>query len=60
MGANPMQASGVLLFLLAFVMIAAGVAAGARLALMFAGAALLAVSAVVLAKAKPREEKEEA
>jgi hypothetical protein len=54
MGANPKQALGLLLFLAAFVLIAAGVAGGGVLWIVV-GLALLAASAAVFIKAKPLE-----
>jgi len=45
MGANPKQASGLLFFLLAFVLIAAGLAMSGNLLLILIGIVLLGVSA---------------
>ena len=54
MGANPKQAFGLLLFLVAFVLIAACMA-GCGVLWFVIGLALLAASAAVFIKAKPLE-----
>ena len=54
MGANPKQAFGLLLFLVAFVLIAA-CGAGYGVLWFVVGLALLAASAAVFIKAKPLE-----
>lgn len=59
MGANPTQAQGVLLFFLAFVLIAAGFASGGSLVLIGAGVAVLALSCMLFLKCKPWEHKED-
>ncbi|PYT21361.1 MAG: hypothetical protein DMG58_32375 [Acidobacteria bacterium] len=58
MGANPKQASGLLFFLLAFVLIAAGLAMSGNLLLILIGIVLLGVSAMIFLKAKPLENEE--
>jgi len=55
MGANPTQALGVAVFLIAFVFIAAGLAAGGSLLWILLGLVLLAVSLGILYRAKPWE-----
>ncbi len=57
MGSNPTQAWGLILFLVAWVVIAAGMAGGGILVLLV-GIALLAASFGVLLKAKPLEHME--
>jgi hypothetical protein len=57
MGANSTQALGVTLFLIAFVFIAASMAAGGVL-LLVVGLALLLGSAAAFLKAKPWEHRE--
>ena len=59
MGANPTQAQGVLLFFVAFVLIAAGLASGGSLILILAGLAALGVSCALFLKCKPWEHKED-
>ena len=54
MGANSTQAVGVTAFLIAFTLIAAGIAAGGMI-LSLVGVVLLAVSLGVFRKAKPWE-----
>ena len=58
MGANPTQARGVLIFLIAFVLLAAGLAGG-RTVLLLAGLMVLGVSAALLFRCKPWEHQEE-
>ena len=58
MGAKPKQASGLLFFLLAFVLIAAGLAMSGNLLLILIGIVLLGVSAMIFLKAKPLENEE--
>ncbi|MCX6627888.1 MAG: hypothetical protein NTW28_09695 [Candidatus Solibacter sp.] len=55
MGSNPKQALGLVLFLIGWVLIAAGAAMDGSVLLIVAGIALLAGSAAVLIKAKPLE-----
>ena len=57
MGANSTQAIGVSAFIVAFTLIAAGIAAGGIL-VSLVGVVLLAVSLGVFRKAKPWEEAE--
>ena len=57
MGANSTQAIGVTAFLIAFTVIAAGIAAGGMI-VSLVGVILLAVSLGVFRKAKPWEEAE--
>ncbi len=59
MGANPTQAQGILLFLIAFVLIAAGLASGGSFVPIMAGLAALGVSCVLFLKCKPWEHKED-
>jgi riboflavin transporter FmnP len=59
MGSNATQAQGVLLFLLAFTLIAAGLAADISYIAVLAGVLLLAGSAVLFVKCKPWEHNEE-
>ena len=58
MGANTTQALGVSVFLIAFVLISAGMAMGGSLVLILLGLVLLAVSMGILLKAKPWEHME--
>lgn len=58
MGANPKQAMGILVFLVAFVLIAAAAALGSIL-LGLLGVAVLAASIAIFLKAKPLEYIEE-
>lgn len=55
MGANPTQALGVSVFLISFVFIAAGMAAGGNLLLILLGLVLIGVSLGISLKAKPWE-----
>jgi hypothetical protein len=59
MGANPTQAQGVALFLIAFVLIACGFAAGGSIMYILGGLALLAVACGLFMKAKPWEQRED-
>jgi len=58
MGANPTQARGVLLFFVAFVLLAAGLAGG-RTLLLLGGLLVLGVSAALFLRCKPWEHQEE-
>ncbi len=59
MGANPTQAQGVVLFLVAFTLIAAGFAADISVITVLIGFALMAVSIIRFLKCKPWEHTEE-
>jgi hypothetical protein len=59
MGANPTQAQAVVLFLAAFVFIAAGLAADVNFLWVVVGLALLGGSATLFLKCKPWEHKED-
>ncbi len=59
MGANPTQAQGILLFLIAFTLIAAGLAAGGSIMYIAGGLVLLALSCGLFMKAKPWEHRED-
>ena len=59
MGANPVQAQGVALFLIAFTLIAAGLAADVSYLFLLLGLGTLAVSIQRFVKCKPWEEAEE-
>ena len=59
MGANKTQAQGVALFLVAFVLIAAGLAAAYSVIALVAGLVVLGVSMAIFAKCKPWEHSEE-
>jgi hypothetical protein len=59
MGANPTQAHGVVLFLIAFTLIAAGLAMNVGVILLLLGLVALAVSIGLFLKAKPWEHSEE-
>ena len=59
MGSNPTQARGVALFLIAFVLICAGLAAGGNVILLAAGLAVLVFSFVLFLKCKPWEHQED-
>jgi hypothetical protein len=59
MGSNPTQAQGVVLFFLAFVLIAAGLASGGSLMYILIGLALLAASCGLFMKCKPWEHRED-
>ena len=58
MGANPTQAQALILFLLGFVLIAVGLAAGGSIIYLAIGVALLAVSCGLFMKCKPWEHRE--
>jgi hypothetical protein len=58
MGANPTQAQGVALFLLAFTLIAAGLAADINYLYVLIGLGLLAASIGLFLKCKPWEHTE--
>ncbi len=58
MGANATQAQGVCLFLIAFVLIAAGLAADISFLLVLLGLAVLGASIVLFMKCKPWEHAE--
>jgi hypothetical protein len=55
MGANPTQAAGVILFFVAFTLIAAGLAADISILALLAGIAVLAASVALFRKCKPWE-----
>jgi hypothetical protein len=55
MGANPTQAQAIILFFLAFVLIAAGLTFGGSLIYILIGLALLAGSCGLFLKCKPWE-----
>ena len=59
MGANPTQAQGVALFLIAFTLIAAGLAADVSYLLVVLGVLLLGASIMLFLKCKPWEHNEE-
>jgi lysylphosphatidylglycerol synthetase-like protein (DUF2156 family) len=59
MGANPTQAQAVVLFFVAFTLIAAGLASNMSMIWLLAGIVALAVSIVLFRKCKPWEQKEE-
>ena len=59
MGANPTQAQGVVLFLIAFVLIAAGLAEDINYLYLLIGLVLLAGSIALFLKCKPWEHNEE-
>ena len=59
MGANPTQAKGIVLFFVAFTLIALGFAADVSIIALLAGFASLAVSIVLFLKCKPWEHREE-
>ncbi len=59
MGANPTQASGVGLFLVAFTLIALGLAADISYIALLLGLALLAAATALFVKCKPWEHREE-
>jgi hypothetical protein len=59
MGANPTQAQAVVLFFLAFVLVAAGLASGGSFMYIVAGVALLAGACALFMKCKPWEHREE-
>ena len=59
MGANPTQAHGVAFFLIAFTLIAAGLAADVNYILVVLGVLSLGVSVTLFLKCKPWEHNEE-
>ena len=59
MGANPTQAQALVLFIAAFTLIAAGLAADLSLISLVLGLALLAISIVRFMQCKPWEHREE-
>jgi hypothetical protein len=59
MGANPTQAQGVVLFFVAFTLIAAGLAANVGWLWIVLGILALGVSLMLFLKCKPWEHKEE-
>jgi len=59
MGANPTQAQAIVLFLVAFTLIAVGLAADVSLISLLLGLALLAGSIALFVKCKPWEHGEE-
>jgi hypothetical protein len=59
MGANPTQAVGLVLFFIAFTLIAAGLAADVSIVAFGAGLAFLAASIALFLKCKPWEHQEE-
>ena len=59
MGANPTQAQGVVLFLIAFVLIAAGFAADVNYIAVTIGVLMLGASIMLFLKCKPWEHNEE-
>jgi glucose dehydrogenase len=58
MGANPTQAQALVLFLIGFVFIAAGLAAGTNFLYIVVGLALLGASIALFLKCKPWENQE--
>jgi hypothetical protein len=58
MGANPTQAQGVMLFLIAFIFIAGGFAANIGYLYIVVGLVLLGASLALFAKCKPWEHNE--
>jgi hypothetical protein len=59
MGANPTQAKALVLFLIAFTLIAAGLAADISIIALLAGFVILAASVGVFLKCKPWEYRED-
>jgi uncharacterized membrane protein len=59
MGANPTQAQGVVLFLVAFTLIAAGFAADISIVTVLVGLVLMGISIMRFLKCKPWEHNEE-
>ena len=55
MGSNPTQAQALILFLIAFVLIASGLAAGGNFLYIAGGLVVLGVSAALFLKCKPWE-----
>jgi apolipoprotein N-acyltransferase len=58
MGANPTQARGLVLFLVAFICIAGSFAANLNWVLMIVGLALLIAAVAIFLKCKPWEHRE--
>lgn len=58
MGANPTQAAGVLLFLIAFVFVGLSMFSGGGIVWLIVAAAMLAGSFMLFLKAKPWEDAE--
>jgi hypothetical protein len=59
MGANPTQAQGIILFFIAFILLAGGFAAGGSLMYILIGLAVLAGSCGLFLKCKPWEQRED-
>jgi len=59
MGANPTQAQGLVLFLIAFALIAAGFAADVNYIAVIIGVLMLGASVMLFLKCKPWEHNEE-
>ena len=59
MGANPTQAQGLILFIIAFVLLAGGFATGGGMLYILGGVALLVVSSALFIKCKPWENRED-
>ena len=59
MGANPTQAYGLMLFIIGFVLIAGGFAAGSNFMYILVGLAVLASGCGLLMKVKPLEQREQ-
>jgi len=59
MGANPTQAYGVILFFIAFTLIAAALAANISFLLLLLGIAILGASIALFVKCKPGEQTED-
>lgn len=59
MGANPTQAHGLVVFLIAFTVMAAGFAADGSFILILCALALLGVSFLIFMKCKPWEHRED-
>ncbi len=59
MGANPTQAYGLMLFLIAFALIAGGFAAGGGITYFVVGLGALAGGCALLMKCKPWEQREQ-
>jgi hypothetical protein len=59
MGANPTQAYGLILFIIAFVLLAGGFAAGGNFMYILVGLAVLAASCGLFMKCKPLEQREQ-
>ena len=59
MGANPTQAQAVVLFIVAFTLISAGMAMGGNILTIALGVVLLGVSIMLFLKCKPWEHNEQ-